>query len=98
MASRQRVGDACSHLSGWFDVHVIDGLVNACGYAGEVLARLTGVIDRVVVDGFVNMWWHLSHALSRKFRRLQTGNVQDYLAFAIGGIILISITVLFLGS
>jgi VIT1/CCC1 family predicted Fe2+/Mn2+ transporter len=65
--------------------------VNGVGSAGQAFARVWGTFDRVVVDGLVNVWWHLSHALSRMLRRLQTGNLQDYLAFAVGGMALVTL-------
>ena len=45
----------------------------------------------MVVDGFVNLFWHASHFFSRLLRRLQTGNLQDYLAFAVGGMALVTL-------
>ncbi len=93
-----RAGHALSRTFASFDQRVVDGAVNMVGTLGQALGRLHGAIDKTVVDGLVNSFWHLSHLLSRMFRRLQTGNVQDYLTFAVAGVVLVSLMVLFLGS
>jgi NADH-quinone oxidoreductase subunit L len=86
-----RFGAACSRLSTRFDVLIVDGAVNAVGALGEVMAKAWGLFDRVVVDGFVNLFWHVSHAIARRVRRIQTGNLQDYLVYAVGGMALVSL-------
>ncbi len=91
-----RLGDAVSRAFTRTDVKVVDGAVNGVASLGLLVSRLWGSFDRVVVDGLVNSLWHASHALSRAFRRLQTGNLQDYLAFAVGGIALVSLLFVFL--
>jgi NADH-quinone oxidoreductase subunit L len=91
-----RLGGAVSRAFTRFDVRVVDGAVNGVASIGLALSSLWGMFDRVVVDGTVNSFWHATHFLSRRFRRLQTGNAQDYLAFAVGGIALVSLLFVFL--
>jgi NADH-quinone oxidoreductase subunit L len=91
-----RFGRAASRALTAFDVHVIDATVDGVGSAGEAFSRLWGAFDRIVIDGLVNLWWHASHAVSRVLRRIQTGNLQDYLAFAVGGMALVTLMFLFL--
>ena len=91
-----RLGNAMSRAFTRFDVGVVDGAVNGVASLGLAFSSVWGMFDRVVVDGAVNFFWHASHALSRVFRRLQTGNAQDYLAFAVGGIALVSLLFVFL--
>ncbi len=91
-----RFGRAAARILTAFDVHAIDAAVNGVGTAGEATARIWGAFDRIVVDGLVNLWWHASHAVSRALRRVQTGNLQDYLAFAVGGMALVTLMFLFL--
>ena len=86
-----RFGDSCSRVFTKFDVKVIDASVNGVGTVTQAVAAVFAAFDRVVVDGFVNLWWHLSHAVSRGLRRLQTGNLQDYLAFAVGGMAVVAV-------
>jgi NADH-quinone oxidoreductase subunit L len=91
-----RFGRVASGVLAVFDGRVIDAAVNGVGRAGESMAQVWGAFDRIVVDGLVNLFWHVSHALSRLLRRAQSGNVQDYLAFAVGGMALVTLMFLFL--
>jgi NADH-quinone oxidoreductase subunit L len=91
-----RLGDAISRAFTRTDVKVVDGAVNGVGALGLALSKVWGNFDRVIVDGAVNFVWHASHFVSRRVRRLQTGNLQDYLAFAVGGIALVSLLFVFL--
>ncbi len=91
-----RLGYATSRVLAIVDQKVLDAAVNGVGALGQLVGHAFALFDRVVVDGLVNVWWHLSHALSKKLRRIQTGNLQDYLAFAVGGMALVTLLFLFL--
>jgi NADH-quinone oxidoreductase subunit L len=93
-----RLGFFLSRTFAWIDANIVDAAVNLTGRVGLLLSKVQGLFDVKVVDGMVNLWWHLSHSLSVRLRRIQTGNAQDYLAFAVGGMILVSIMFLFMGS
>jgi NADH-quinone oxidoreductase subunit L len=86
-----RFGDVCSRAFTKFDVNAIDAAVNGAGTITQILSRICGAFDHVVVDGAVNLCWHVSHLLSRMLRKLQTGNLQDYLAFAVGGMAVVTL-------
>jgi NADH:ubiquinone oxidoreductase subunit 5 (subunit L)/multisubunit Na+/H+ antiporter MnhA subunit len=91
-----RLGDAVSRAFTRTDVKVVDGAVNGIGSLALAASKAWGAFDRIVVDGAVNLLWHATHFVSRRLRRIQTGNAQDYLAFAVGGIALVSLLFVFL--
>ena len=39
----------------WFDLHIIDGVVNLAARIAVLLSRLSGLFDTYVVDGLVNL-------------------------------------------
>ena len=95
-ATLVRFAFAVARVLAIFDQKGIDAVVNGVGALGQVVGKGFAAFDRVVVDGLVNVWATLSHAVARKLRRLQTGNLQDYLAFAVGGMALVTLFFLFL--
>ena len=90
-----RFGFATARTLTVIDQKGIDAAVNGVGTLGQANSRIWAAFDRIVVDGLVNVWWHLTHAISKKLRRIQTGNLQDYLAYAVGGIALVALFFLF---
>lgn len=70
---------AISKFVGWFDLNVIDRIVNFVGLAGQVWAELTGAADSRVVDGIVNWTALITAWLGAQIRRAQTGLVQSYM-------------------
>ena len=72
----------------WIDEHVVDGLVNGVGRANKGGGFLAAWFDRVFVDGVVNGVGLVSQSFGSAFRLLQTGRIQQYAAFAVGGGIL----------
>jgi NADH-quinone oxidoreductase subunit L len=71
-----------SWLCGAFDRLVIDGIVNGMGYLTRALSWFAGLADRYVVDGLVNGVGAVIQGAGEGFRRVQTGRVQSYLAYA----------------
>ncbi|MBC7289354.1 MAG: NADH-quinone oxidoreductase subunit L, partial [Armatimonadetes bacterium] len=73
-------GTVClSRLAASFDLRVVDGIVNAIGWAtGFVVAQLIRWIDIIVVDGFVNAIAFVTGLAGEAGARLQTGKIQDY--------------------
>ncbi|MFO0690306.1 MAG: NADH-quinone oxidoreductase subunit L [Myxococcota bacterium] len=54
------------------------------------VARAAGWFDRYVVDGLVNLVGYATLALGGRLRRLQTGDVRDYVyAVALGAVVLV---------
>ena len=78
-----------SWLYGAFDRLVIDGIVNGMGYLTRVLSWFAGLADRYVVDGLVNGVGAVIQGAGEGFRRVQTGRVQSYLAYACFSVLLL---------
>jgi NADH-quinone oxidoreductase subunit L len=72
-----------------FDLYVIDGAVNAVGFAIVWTARLYRVFDLYVVDGAVNLVGWIAKTLGGTLRYVQTGRPQNYLLVIALAIILL---------
>jgi NADH-quinone oxidoreductase subunit L len=72
-----------SKLMSMFDSKVIDGIVNASAWITNKLSGFIGIFDNVVVDGVVNLVANSTGVLGGAARKLQTGKVQTYIAFAL---------------
>jgi NADH-quinone oxidoreductase subunit L len=73
----------------WFDLHVIDGIVNSAATVTLFGAWLSGLFDNYVVDGLVNLAANLTLASGSRLRRLQTGSINGYLYGILAGVMLI---------
>jgi NADH-quinone oxidoreductase subunit L len=76
-----KLWNACAQI----DKRGIDGLVNLLGTAGRALGYLQGAVDKYLVDGAVNLVADVVMASGQRLRRLQTGQVRNYLLGAFGG-------------
>ena len=86
-----------SRALAWFDVNVIDGLVNLARHITVLLlGHGSSLFDRFIVDGAVNGLASTAQGGSRMFRKLQSGVVQNYALVMGGGIVLIAAVYLFL--
>jgi NADH-quinone oxidoreductase subunit L len=72
-----------------FDRIVIDGIVNGSGYLTRMVSWISGAIDRYFVDGVVNGIATVLHGAGEGFRRIQTGRVQTYLAYASASVLVL---------
>jgi len=72
----------------WIDEHIVDGAVLLVGRLGRISGAISAWIDRNLVDGAVNAVGLVSQSIGSGFRLLQSGRVQQYAAFAVGGGIL----------
>jgi len=72
----------------WFDIKVIDRLVDLTGEAGILTADTSGLVDHAGVDGAVNLTATGTLKVGDILRRLQTGILPGYLLFA-GSVLLI---------
>jgi NADH-quinone oxidoreductase subunit L len=72
-----------------FDRIVIDGIVDGTAYLTRVVSWFSGAIDRYFVDGAVNGLATVLQSAGEGFRRIQTGRVQTYLAYAAGSILVL---------
>ncbi len=66
-----------------FDLAVVDGIVNGAGWVVRMLARIKGAFDLLVVDGAVNGVAWVTSRLGGYVQRIQTGQIQQYLALAV---------------
>jgi NADH-quinone oxidoreductase subunit L len=68
------------------DRNVVDGAVNGTGWLTVVSSWFSGLTDRTVVDGVVNLVGWIVQESSLRFRRFQTGLVQNYALLMLFGI------------
>lgn len=74
-----------STFCNYFDRYVIDGAVNLSAVSVRVVSVIAGLFDRYIIDGFVNFISRLTKSFSYIVRRLQTGNIQNYVAMLMAG-------------
>ena len=72
----------------WIDENVIDGAVRLTGRSNKLGGAFAAWFDRVFIDGAVNAVALLSQVFGAAFRLVQTGRIQQYAAFAVGGALL----------
>jgi len=65
-----------------FDMYIVDGVVNLVGWFGVNLSKFEGEFDLAVVDGAVNGTARATSAVGRTLRKVQTGQIQEYLIVA----------------
>jgi len=80
---------AFSRALGWFDLHVVDGLVNLAARLGVFASFLTGKFDNYVVDGAVNGVASATIGSGSLLRRVQTGKLYHYVFVLAGGVLII---------
>ena len=80
---------AVSRGLAWFDLYVVDGLVNLAARLGVFLSWLVGIFDNKVVDGAVDGVATVTIASGSALRRLQTGKLYHYVFALAGGALVI---------
>jgi len=80
---------ALSRGLAWFDMHVVDGLVNLAAQLGVFVSFLVGKFDDYVVDGAVNGLASATTGSGSLLRRLQTGKLYHYVFVLAGGALVI---------
>jgi NADH-quinone oxidoreductase subunit L len=80
---------ALSRGLAWFDMHVVDGLVNLAAQLGVFASFLVGKFDNYVVDGAVNGVASATIGSGSILRRLQTGKLYHYVFVLAGGAVVI---------
>lgn len=73
----------------WFDLNVVDGMVNALAAGVVGLARLASLFDLYVVDGIVNFLAGTTQFLGMTMRQLQTGRIQTYVVYVVLGVVVL---------
>jgi NADH-quinone oxidoreductase subunit L len=79
---------ALTRIQKWLDESVVDGLVKLVGALNGLGGTFAAWFDRVFVDGAVNAVAMASQVFGAAFRLVQTGRIQQYAAFAVGGAVL----------
>lgn len=78
-----------NRMLAWFDMKVIDGIVNGTGWLLRGLSSGSGIFDLAVVDGAVNGLASIITTGGTALRRIQTGRIQSYVLGALAGALLI---------
>jgi NADH-quinone oxidoreductase subunit L len=80
-----------SRVSGWFDLRIIDGVVNGVARWTAKVSFAGGWHDLRIVDGLVNLVGRMIQFFGAQLREIQTGRVQSYILMALFVVVLISI-------
>src|SRR5208337_4963880 len=80
---------ALTRAFAWFDLHVIDGIVNLAAVIVVIGSWLSGLFDNYVVDGLVNLTSNATLAAGGRLRRLETGSINAYLYGILAAVMLI---------
>ncbi|MDZ7345038.1 MAG: NADH-quinone oxidoreductase subunit L, partial [candidate division KSB1 bacterium] len=78
-----------SRVAGWFDLKVIDALVDGVAKITVLGSWLSGWHDNKIVDGLVNLTARAIGWLGATLREVQTGRVQAYVLMALGAVVLL---------
>ena len=79
----------------WFDARIIDGIVNGSGWLGKAVSFMSGRFDLRIVDGAVNGVADMTQYFGRRVRKIQTGQIQNYVLGALTGIVIIILWTIF---
>jgi NADH-quinone oxidoreductase subunit L len=74
---------------GWFDLYVIDGIVNLSATLTVFSSWLSGLFDHYVVDVLINLASNTTLSVGGRMRRLQTGSINGYLYGILAGVMII---------
>ena len=88
---------ALARALAWFDLRVVDGLVNATSWALRSVAGLAGAIDFKLVDGAVNGVADTVIGAGRRMRKVQTGRINAYVMGVAFGVVVLLFVVWFAG-
>lgn len=67
----------------WFDLNIIDGIVNGSAFVLRNISAINGWIDKYIVDGLVNFVADFTSIIGRIFTQIQNGKVQYYVLYAL---------------
>ncbi len=74
-----------NQMLAWFDLHVIDGIVNGSAWVVRNFSFMDGWIDKYIVDGLVNLVANMTLAFGKSVRKIETGQIQNYILGAVLG-------------
>jgi NADH-quinone oxidoreductase subunit L len=72
-----------AHWCRWFDLTVIDGIINGLARLTVRVSRWDGRFDNGIVDGLVNLIATVFYAVGGSLRRVQTGYLRNYVLFLV---------------
>jgi NADH-quinone oxidoreductase subunit L len=67
----------------------VDGAVNGVATVTYWQAGVSNLFDKYVVDGMVNLTAYVVGFFGILFRKVQTGRIQTYIAYAVLGVVVI---------
>lgn len=70
-----------------FDRVAIDGFLHGLSKGTVWVCRLDRLFDEAVIDRFVNVLGDATFAVGRSFRRIQTGQLRQYVMFIAAGVV-----------
>jgi NADH-quinone oxidoreductase subunit L len=88
---------AISRGLAWFDLRVVDGLVNATSWGLRSVAAFFGAVDYKLVDGAVNGVADTVIGAGRRVRRVQSGRINAYVMGVAFGVVFLLFVVWFVG-
>jgi NADH-quinone oxidoreductase subunit L len=68
-----------ARMGSLFDQYVIDGVVDGSASVTRFVSWINGLFDYYIIDGLVNAIANITFWVGNRFRRLQTGNINNYL-------------------
>ncbi|MGH7826207.1 MAG: NADH-quinone oxidoreductase subunit L [Candidatus Binatia bacterium] len=68
-----------ARIGSLFDQYVIDGIVDGSASLTRFVSWINGLFDSYIIDGIVNAIANVTYWVGNKFRKIQTGNINNYL-------------------
>jgi NADH-quinone oxidoreductase subunit L len=87
--------DRLSTLSHWIDRKVIDKVIHGLTYLQVSLAHITGWSDRYIVDGLVSGVAYSAKGIGLLTRSLANGKIQSYMLWALAGLLIFILWILY---
>lgn len=78
-----------SKILGWFDLKIVDGIVDGSAELTKKFSNFSGKFDNIVVDGLVNFTAYFSGFVGLLLRKFQTGKVQTYIVMVIFSLVIL---------
>ena len=78
-----------SNICKWFDITIIDGIVNGSARIIVLVSWFYGKFDTIVIDGLVNAVALITQLFGLIVRQFQTGRIQQYIVGLLIGMMII---------
>jgi len=72
-----------SRALGWFDLYIVDGVVNGAAFLTRTYSFIEGWFDLYIVDGLVNLTAWITGLFGRIANLFQGGQVQRYILYSL---------------